>query len=432
MEARLDDEAVAPAWSPLRRFLFRFAFCYLIPQLLPAYLQVLDPIPYLGVPGGWYMDVWIACVPWIGRHVLHVAAPYRITGSTDSMFGWVQALCFLALSLAATLVWTLLDRRRTQYARLYEGLRIYVRIGLGIIMIDYGAGKVFPSQFPRPPLSRLLQPFGDASPMGLLWTFMGASVPYSAFAGLMEMTSGLLLLFRRTATLGALIGIGVLANVVMLNLCYDVPVKLFSGHLLLIAVFLAAPDLPRLFALLVLRRPVVPQPDRPFFHRRRLRIGALALEGVLAVGFTGYQLKGCYEDSKLYASAAQTPLYGIWRVDDVQVDGHPRDARAADGLQWQNLVFDFPGVMSVQSPGNSRRPYSLELNAARKTLALTWPPDPQWKSVLTYGQPAPDHLTLAGTFDGHLIQASLHLVDSSKLQLPSGRFHWVSEFPHNR
>jgi hypothetical protein len=49
---------------------------------------------------------------------------------------------------------------------------------------------------------------------------------------------GALLLFRRTTTAGALVLIAVLTNIVTLNFSCDVPVKLFSSHLLLMAVSL--------------------------------------------------------------------------------------------------------------------------------------------------------------------------------------------------
>ena len=57
---------------------------------------------------------------------------------------------------------------------------------------------------------------------------------------------GTLRYFRRTTTLGALIVAFVMTNVVMLNFCYDVPVKLFSLHILAFALFLVAPDAKRL------------------------------------------------------------------------------------------------------------------------------------------------------------------------------------------
>jgi hypothetical protein len=49
------------------------------------------------------------------------------------------------------------------------------------------------SQFPAPTQDRLMQSYGDSSPMGLLWTFMGASEPYTMFVGFAEMISGILL-----------------------------------------------------------------------------------------------------------------------------------------------------------------------------------------------------------------------------------------------
>jgi hypothetical protein len=82
------------------------------------------------------------------------------------------------LALIATIAWSLVDRKRRNYTRLHEWLRVYVRFALGVTMIGYGSYKVIQSQFPPPSLDRLLQPFGDASPMGLLWTFMGASGSY--------------------------------------------------------------------------------------------------------------------------------------------------------------------------------------------------------------------------------------------------------------
>jgi hypothetical protein len=431
-EMRNKDEAAAPAWSPFRRVAFRFAFSYLALYLFSRYLELVEVLSDSSAVAAWYEKPWAALVPWIGKHLFHVDAPSRVTGSGDAMFNWLQVLCMLAISLVATLVWTLLDRRRTQYARLQAALKVFVQVGLGLILIEYGGLKVVPSQFPRPPLSRLLQPFGDASPMGLMWTFMGASIPYTIFAGLSELVAGLLLMFRRTATLGALVAIPVLTNVVMLNLCYDVPVKLFSLHLLAMSAFLAIPELRRLADLLVLHRPVAPAADRPFFRRRRWQIAALVVEATLAVGFTAFFLHMGYAELKEFYDSSRSPLAGVWTVDDLKIDGRARDGQAAEDLQWRRLVFDYPTVLSIQLSSDSRRRYGLKLDAAHKTLALTKRDDPNWKSALAYGRPAADRLTLDGTFDGHRIQASLHYGDRSKFLLVNRGFHWVNEVPFNR
>ena len=80
---------------------------------------------------------------------------------------------------------------------------------------------------PFPALSQLATPLGDLLPMRFSWLFIGYSVPYQFFSGAMETIAGLLLLYRRTVTAGLFAATGAFLNVVMINLSYDVPVKLY-------------------------------------------------------------------------------------------------------------------------------------------------------------------------------------------------------------
>ncbi|MEZ4453544.1 MAG: hypothetical protein R3B09_29070 [Nannocystaceae bacterium] len=91
--------------------------------------------------------------------------------------------------------------------------------------------------------------------MELAWGFMGHSWVYSGFTGLAEVVGAVLLLWRRTTALGALLLVGVLANVALLNFCYDVQVKLYSCHYLALALILAAPAVRPLIDLLLRGRP---------------------------------------------------------------------------------------------------------------------------------------------------------------------------------
>ena len=135
---------------------------------------------------------------------------------------------------------------------------------------------MFPTQFIFPSFGRLVEPLGEFSPMGLLWNFMGYSTPYIIFSGLAEVTGATLLLFRRTATLGAMTSAAVLLNIVTLNFCYDVPVKLYSVHLELMSLFLLLPDAPALWRFFVLHQPAAPHGLWVArFQRRWLRIECL-------------------------------------------------------------------------------------------------------------------------------------------------------------
>lgn len=426
-----EREAAAPDWGPVRRILFRFAFSYLFLYLLPSFLELLAFIHRAEIVVGRYYQLWSAVVPWVGQHLFQVAALPHPTGSGDTMYAWVQIFCYLALSGLVALVWTVVDRKRQSYPRLYEWLRVYVRIGLGMTMIEYGAFKVIPSQFYQPSLDRLLQSFGDSSPMGILWTFMGASVPYTVFAGLAEFTGGALLLFRRTMRLGAFVTIAAMTNVVVLNYCYDVPVKQYSSHLLAMAIFLAAPDLRRLADLLVFHRAVPAIVDPPLFRRRWLRRTALALETALLLGYGAYMLNVSYEGYKLFHDVAGKPLHGIWFVDELTVDGQVRPPVVTDDTRWRYVVLDYSDLFSIVPMDGSRRRYVAALDTGKKTIALKKRDDPAWKAKLSYQEPAPGRLTLEGAIDGRKVQASLHRIATPTFTLYSRGFHWVSEYPFN-
>src|SRR5262245_52567063 len=166
-----------PAWGPVQRAVFRFLFSYLVLYNVPFLLEV---IPVYGeVLQQSYVETWKVVPPWVGEHVFGIKVPYRTSGGGDKTYTYVLIFCYLILALAATAVWTLLDSRRANYARLHQWLRIYVRFALAAAMLLYGAYKVIPEQFGAALPSTLLEPIGDSSPMGLLWTFMGASIPRS-------------------------------------------------------------------------------------------------------------------------------------------------------------------------------------------------------------------------------------------------------------
>jgi hypothetical protein len=270
--------------------------------------------------------------------------------------------------------------------------------------------------------------------MGLVWTFMGASVAYNVFTGLGELTGGLLLVFRRTTLLGALVCIGVMTNVVMLNFSYDVPVKLYSAHLLLMAVFLAAHDLRRLANVLVLNRPAEPAEDRPLFQRRWLHLGTKVL-GVLFVGYLTFtSLQFSYKQAQTYsaAEAAKSPLYGLWNVEELVVDGKVRPPLVTDANRWRRVMFTGGNRMSFQLMSDSRERYNVEIDPQKRTLAFTKRDDPSWKSTLSYARPQPKLLVMQGTFDGRQVRARLRQGEIPKFLLTTRGFHWINERPFNR
>jgi uncharacterized membrane protein YphA (DoxX/SURF4 family) len=407
----------APRWSLSLRIAFRFAFTYFLLYCAPF---PLTSIPYADQTGAWVDGFWHLVVPWAGAHMLHLPRPITIfeNGSGDTTYNWVQVGCFLVIATLATVLWSLLDRKRQDYDHLYRWSRLYLRLWLGSIMCSYGASKVIPSQFPPPMLSALIVPYAQHSPMGLLWTFMGMSKAYEIFAGSAEMLAGILLLIPRFTTLGALLGAAVLSNVFMLNMSYDVPVKLFSFHLLVAALILAGPDLANLGRFFVLKRPERLTIDRPFFSDRRLNLAGLIVQLLFAAFLVGSDLYASLQ-SQVVIAGDHPVLYGIWSVDRANVD-------------WQQVVFDEYGILEVKSREGSIQYYFQKTNVAGRTMTITSYRDPHSGGVLRFSQTPPNGLRLWGHLGSRRIDATLRRVDESKFLLLHRGFHWINEFPFNR
>ncbi|HYC92239.1 MAG TPA: hypothetical protein VEO54_23725 [Thermoanaerobaculia bacterium] len=398
--------------SALHRFLFRFVFAFLLLFNFPFPLNVIPGVNF----DGWTRSGWDVLVQPAGRALFGVSPSAVFTGSGDTRWSWTQLALMLAISLAAAMVWTVWDRR-TNYPRLARFLHTYVRFALAYVMLVYGTMKVIPLQFPPPSLDRLIQPFGHASPMGLLWTFMGASAPYVIFTGIGEMLGGLLLTMRRTALLGAVVSAAVMTQVAVLNFCYDVPVKIYSTLLLFEALVLIAYGARRLlFAL-------VPQVPRVAWWKIALRTAA-----VVAICFM------FLKDGRDYGKqlAQRSPLRGIWRVDVLQVNGVDRPPLITDTGRWRRMVFDYPQGISVQLMNDQRHRYAIALKEPQKTFSLTRRDHPNFRASFTYRRPDPQTLVLDGTMEGDRVHVVARREPDTEFLLNTRGFHWINETPFNR
>jgi hypothetical protein len=165
---------------------------------------------------------------------------------------------------------------------------VLARYALAFALLSYAFSKVIPTQFIHLQNSQLAESYGRSSP---IWDCFGSSwdnsTAYTFFGGCAELLPAVFLLFRRTALLGSLLAFAVMLNVVMLNFCYDVPVKLYSLNLLLLSMFLILPDTSRLFHIFVLNASAQPSNLRePVLSHNSVRRTALVLKfTVLAIFF---------------------------------------------------------------------------------------------------------------------------------------------------
>jgi hypothetical protein len=411
-----------PRWNPALRIAFRFWLVYL--GLYCLVTQVIITPAGADIPDLATLWPLRPVIVWTAAHIFHVNVPLSFgggSGSYDDMFGWITAFCLLVMATAATFVWSLLDRSRENYAELHKWFRLFVRFALAGTMIFYGIAKVIPQQMPYPSLTRLLQPFGMFSPFGVLLNSMGAAPAYEIFTGCAQLAAGLLLIVPRTATLGALISLADMILVFTLNMTYDVPVKLFAFHIILLSCFLLAPDVPRLVRLAL-------STQVQLFRSVRANRIVLAAQIILGLWLVGM---GCHYSWGVWSTKGGgrplPPLYGIWEVKQMSIDGQPRPPLLTDSVRWRRAIFDYPDRMAFQRLDDSFAPYGASVNLPNRTLALTKKDDKNWTASFTFQRPVGDQLILDGRMDNHQVHMELQLTDRNSFLLVSRGFHWTQE-----
>jgi hypothetical protein len=408
-------------WGTGKKLLFRFFAMYFF---LYIFCEVIA-----------LENFWDSFILWLSR-LLKVSyqpdtSPDGI-GSGDTLYIYLQVLSLLFFAFAGSLVWFALDRKRPHYDKLLYWLFVLLRYMLAFFMISYGFSKIFKVQFPFPYLERLLQPVGTASPMGLAWTFMGYSRAYNLFTGCAEAIGGVLILFRRTAIFGALFCITVLSNIVAMNLCYDIPVKLFSIHLLLIAMFITVPDLQRLLNFFFLNKPMVAKAVFLPFQKKWMRVTHLVLKCLVVATIILSCANDNFQNERIYGDKApRSTFYGVYTVDSFVKNRIPVQPLITDTMCWRYFVIDKDDLATVRTVNDKVIPVRFQIDTADGLISVKNKTATEI-SVMHYLRPDKDHLILTGNFFKDTIHVTLKKKNLNEFLLISRGFHWISEQPYNR
>jgi hypothetical protein len=274
----------------------------------------------------------------------------------------------------------------------------------------------------------LIEPVGSASLSDLLWTFIGASTPYQMITGCAEMLAGLLLLTPQTTMLGALIGLADMLQVFLLNMTYDFGLKQISFHLLVMFLWLLAPELRRLADVLVFNRATTPVTHPALFASARSNrlalMTQLAFGAYLLVMFSTLSVRYYYAAGG--PGSEKSPLYGIWNVEQLSVNDEVRPAALNDyDRRWRRVVFDAPNVVVFQRTDDSLAHYGAAIGDGGRTLALTKRNSKTWSARFTIERPAPDRLVIAGEMDHRRISMQLQRVELDTFRLLRSTFRWI-------
>jgi len=437
--APLSEAAPGPVWPHWQRLLFRFFFVYFVLQIEPwDWFRAIPGVPfvfrYYGMAVDWAVRAGNARL----FHVRDTLVP--VNGSGDTSFAWAQVWLYLSVAAVACVVWTIVDRKRTHYERLAFWLRMIVRYYIAIAALSYGIIKLLLLQMPFPVLSQLATPLGDLLPMRFSWLFIGYSAPYQFFSGTMETAAGLLLLYRRTVTAGLFAATGAFLNVVMINLSYDVPVKLFAMHLLFSCLFLLALDSKRLLNFLVLNRSTpATTAYEPNFTKRWQHWGAVAVKAFMVYQILWLPARNNWARYQTVNRAANPGPFkpGVYDVQRYVVNRDTVPLSSADTLRWRDVIFDNSGAGSVNTGDQvfwqryHRGYFRYRPDTIRHTVAV-WktsaiPRDSTFLFTMRYEVPDTNTIRFHTAIRGDSIHVELART-GRHFQLAERQFHWLSEY----
>jgi hypothetical protein len=398
--------------SQLRRFPLRWLGSYLLLWFMPAPLSELPWIgPYLSGPIG---NAKAQIAQWLSRGWLGgEGVAYGNSGGSDRTIdyyiaAWLLVASFaIAVSLSVTRGWSAARERRA-----FDWLGTYLRLMLACTMMLYGLCKIFPLQFHMAGPRVLTMRVGDLERWEVMWLFMGVSLPYTMLAGLAEIFGGVLLMWKRTSLLGALLLLIVMGNVALMGFCYDVDMKVFACHLVLAILMVIAPDAPRLMRAL-LRTETESRSGAGWLHRAG-RVAPFAIFVLVSAQTLHWAW------TLTHAQPGPHPLHGIWTVD--------ADGGASITPKSVHTVAIQRGSFTTVDRVHSRKLYKIDpekQSADRLTLmdATTGQP----VGTLRASAKGQTKLLLAGELAGEPLELALRR--SEDTQLESQRFHWTRDRP---
>jgi hypothetical protein len=278
---------------------------------------------------GEHIEDWLAWpffhgAQWLGQHLFHltgVGAKLHGTGSGDTILNWIAVGIMLVVAILATLLWTAFAEFRAPAAAALPTPTLLLVPPHPAPHPRRRHARLRPCQTLSPPdgppsLAVLNEPLGNTSPMTMLWTLIGLNPVYEMICGAAEVTAGVLILFRRTGLLGELLTAFLTTNIVLYNFCYDVPVKIYAAHLVLMSIALIVPDMRASINFFFLHRPCKPvdgwaKPARRYGLRAETICVVVVL--LLAVLPEAFQLRKGYAPATCQP-AQSPPLTGQWHL----------------------------------------------------------------------------------------------------------------------
>jgi len=381
----------------------------------------------------WVNKPFIGFTFYFTRFAGHVLLTKQFTGNLqfrDYYWTYIALLLYFFIALFIAFVWTVTDKGKW-IRQFFNYTWVFARYYLAAILLGYGISKLLGDQFGQPDNASLIRPLGGFDPRSLFWEFMGASKSYQVFGGSLEVIAGALLLFRRTTTLGSLIALSVFTNILMLDIAYDVFVKIRIVYFLLVVIFILIPDFKKLFKFFVLKQNTSLSDIPPVIEHRKFR-RVHYISKVCFIGLIVFVI--VRKQSEVYAQyhyPLQGSLSGVYEMSAFYLNGRLRQPGYNDTVGWRKIAINkyFP-ILGIQVSNDSVTDYFFKADTAKNFIDLTSYHEPGYKFRLYYEHTKADEWVFNGLFKNDSIRfVSKKIINKNfNLQNGYGKAIWDYDF----
>jgi len=343
-------------WNRWEKILFRIAFIFIFLLIIP-------------VTTDWYSKAISSKTVFAFLNNLTGYRPNFYSLQTPSGRWGIGAYATWGVALIVALlgasIWTFIARKskRTNYNTLYYWLRVAVRYRIAIGIIAFGFLKLYPMQMPDPSISNLDTNFGDYNTYKIYWQIVGVSIWYEIVLGLVEIVAGVLLFFRGTVAIGAVLVAGVLYNIAHANFAYDGGVHVYSSFFVLLSLFLLIQYVPNLWRLLILKKEVSPNYYYPPLKTKKQRSIFYSTKYAFVIVFTIIFAYLRY-DVHYHVGQLKEPITpglpnaaGYYNVTEFKLNGKLLPFNPLDSVRWRSVVFERWSTLIYQV----HKPFSISL-----------------------------------------------------------------------
>lgn len=424
------NQNITNKWTAIGRFVFISFSIYIV-----LHVFFMSDYSYAtSNAGSEFLHLNFICVEvtsLINKLFLHKKFPGFVP-TADSYWAYVATFTFFVLAMVIALLWLVAGKRKNIPPAFFEFVFVVARYFVAFELLFYGIEKLDGIQFTIS-AERLIPSVGSSDPFNLYWISTGASKSYAFFGGLLETAAAILLLFRRTTTLGCLIAIPVLLNVLLINIAFEVVIKLKTFHLLLFSIFILTHDINRLYKFFILKQNTSLSLSRsPLIRGKRIWV-QYALKFLLV----SYMLFSIVRDEIHYYEQSHygpyQQLVGIYNVKEFHLVEPQRISYDIDSPKWKNLAISvFGNGVRVQLTNDSIADYDYQVDIPNRIIKFKgWWPDTTTKAKLHYIESKPGEWLFEGIYKTDSVRFSSTKIDIYTLPLlkDRGKIKWTYDSP---